>query len=1152
MRLREFERSSVLGGAAALALWPPNSDRRVALRGLVDSLAAGEATAAEAEPAIDAPGWRRWLESEDGKAIREIQPDGIHDAPLTIDTALLGQRRALLAGDLEFPDLHYRLWMEAVAAQLAAAPDPGLRSSLDLLEAVSRLSDRVIRGGQIGGYRWPDHSPGRRLSVPDDAEFERLRGALTLSRAQLESELELDPAVLDALLRGARTEATWRPLAPTPDGGLLVADPWRLTLAGLVRACASVAASPRLPALLERLTATALEVAVEAAEDMDWEVELVDENSVLARADADCRVLVSVCVLAPGAEAEPDPERHLPDSLAEAHDRLASRARELGVQHSLLAVLGDGRAVNVPADHPCLHAEDPHAPWILGLPQLQLIGDALRRDPLALPSALEKAPRPPWPGNLDLVDWVGFARQIEEPPQNRPDPPADGTEYLWLRARLMAARHPAPRPDGGGWSQAGRWGGAADRAMFQMRGQRSFGLLVRFPGRSIWVVCADRATGAHDLDGVVCRVLAYWSARLCERDWPRLPAPLWTADLLLCLQVEVAEEPGPSLAIGRGDDRLRLIVGPGFVHELCRGDNDADRMLVAALLDAVGDRPPDAQRQLLDELLPAGRGTIVIWPDPRTRSNPPRLPPLPLVASRDRSAVEAQLAGLRAQPGQILTITGEALRPALEGVIAALERLTSDRVAGLDPSCLRDLVALHERALVESAQEAVMLPARDALPDADHELGSREPSDDRDLALRHLIERVSARPPAGSRPLGRREAGWLRAAAELGLRLGAFHEALAGDHTDGRLTIGELIGVSISVEGALPAAGERMVAQMSESAPDLMAREHEEWWTDEPRLPEPLTMDLPIELGDPDWRRLDRAALEEWGVGVEQLTRLLRALSDLADAQADAVTSGRREALVAELCRITAIEPSLVACAVDHLTLGECPDYEVLDRAHSPWGSNRDRSYLRRPLVRLPDGELAWSALHALNSARYLHGLIQGGRLRGGPHLRRAVGRVSQNLDREFEEVVEARTRELGWEAELRVERIGGLALERRRGEEIGNIDVLAWSAECRQIWLLEAKRWAQGLVPSAMVREGESLAESAEPHRERLEWVRAHRRQLAEELGDEAALEWAIDAAIVLDRPLAGTHLAGLTLPIWTLWELPDGLSTRPLAVDL
>src|SRR6476469_8497591 len=108
---RRFNHASRVQGAAALALWPPNADRHAALNALIDELAEADPDAFPAAQ-ISAADWRSWLGGSASRALRSIQPDGVHDSPLAFEVPLCGQPRSLLGGDLEFPDLHYRLWLE--------------------------------------------------------------------------------------------------------------------------------------------------------------------------------------------------------------------------------------------------------------------------------------------------------------------------------------------------------------------------------------------------------------------------------------------------------------------------------------------------------------------------------------------------------------------------------------------------------------------------------------------------------------------------------------------------------------------------------------------------------------------------------------------------------------------------------------------------------------------------------------------------------------------------------------------------------------------------------------------------------------------------------------------------------------------------------
>lgn len=869
---------------------------------------------------------------------------------------------------------------------------------------------------------------------------------------------------------------------------------------------------------------------------MDWHVEELSEVALLAQADVNCRILITVYVVMPEALAEPDLYLEEPIDVRECYEHSVEQARAHKVNHSLFGLLGDGRAITIPRDHPSLHPDEANNPWTLSLGDLQLLGDALRRDPLAFPSALERTPRPPWPENVNLVDFVGAIRREEEPLPNRKHISPDGTEHLRIRAQVMAARHPAPAPDANGWCEVSRWHGSPDPAVFCLRGARNFQLLVRAPGLSLWVACADPAAGRYDLTGVICAMLAHWLARLSEHGWLRPTR----AEILMCFRVEHSEHLGPALALDANGDQLRLITGPGFVYAMCRGDNSADRMLIEAVLAYCG----PARSDLLDGIAPAGRGTFTLWPTPDVRTNPPRYQPPPLVTERDRRAVEEGLARSLLPEDQIAVISDENARPAIADLIDVLEQSITEFVEGLAGSCVLELVRLHEHAAAQLTAEEIGLPARDALAGGDELLGAREAVGERNVALRALIERMSAMSPSGTLEIGMRETGWLRAAMELEVRLGSAYDALGTGTTRARIALGSSVGLGIDLKGRMPNAGQRMMEQLEELAPDLMAREHHEWWSSTPREAQVLPLDVPIDLEYPIWSRMDEEFRHDYGVGFEAMVRLLRSLSDIAANQQDGVAIYSEEEIQDILYTITQIDRSSVVSAIRHLTLGPCQSYNVTSGPHCPWRPNRDRSYLRRPLVRLADGRLAWSCIHTLTCARHLHNLIEHGRLRGSYSLQKAVMRISQQADREFENALLARVQDLGWKTRARLKKLGGLRLQRCPGQDIGDIDILAWSPDTRQVWLLDAKRLAPAFEPRASARESLALASSNAHHYERLQWVKEHSEQLAVELGESDAGKWEVGAALVLDHPLMGAHIRRLPLPMWTFWELSSKLS--------
>jgi hypothetical protein len=617
--------------------------------------------------------------------------------------------------------------------------------------------------------------------------------------------------------------------------------------------------------------------------------------------------------------------------------------------------------------------------------------------------------------------------------------------------------------------------------------------------------------------------------------------------MVAALEVEIDRRPGPWVSTAAADKHLRVICGPGFVWALCRGDNSADRLLARMLLAALADRSPSEAAQLIDGVVPAGQGTFMIWPDPQIDDNTPLEPP-PLVHERDRHAVSRELAAHVIGDNVVAVVSGEDARAATLDLFTRLEALLQARLSELAPSAVRKLVALNQRALVQSVREDIGLPARAALPDADEYLGTRESVHGRNLALRFLLEALSARPPTGEAVLSLRRSGWLRAAAELLIELGSATDALASGRASGQVVAARTHGIALLLDGALPEAHQYRAARVESAAPALMAAEHDAWWgNDLPVAAEPA-LGVPIEHPDAEWRALEDASRRCWGIGFEQLLRVLRALSELADQNEDGVALMDEEQTRRQVAALTCLPEKVVQTGMARLTLAAIEDWRAGQPEHMPWRANRERSLLRCPLLRLADTRLCWSSQQVLLAGKYLVGLVESGRLRGERPLREAVRRVSEKIDRCFEDDVAARLTAAGWQTQRRLKKLGGLRLERNRGQDLGDIDVLAFSPEHRCIWLLEVKRLAPGLDSLAIRREARALAGAAAKHAERVQWVEQHRARLTRQL-DSDCQDWRIRAAIVLERPLAGAYLDALQLPAYSLLELPEQLSKQSAA---
>jgi hypothetical protein len=1126
--LHRYGATSVIRGAAALTIWPPNFDRAIAL----DRLSAVLLRSSRGPGAtIGVSNWRKWLSAGSSRQLRDVEADGVCAAPGCVQAAIAGERYELIAGLLDAPDLMIALWVEALLEARAGVQDPGLDLPLDLLLAAAAISDRVSRAADLGRHRWPDHDPEHLIRVPPSTEYADLVQAVTFSRGE---GRDLGPVVNQLLLSDNACMA-WRPLLPWR-GGFVVARPARLLLSAVVRASEAVARSPSRAEVMARLRRGCLSVVETAARDMDWQLEETDNRRVRARVDLDCRAVVELCVLSPQVgdfEETQDARAELEPILRAANDEAEANEREL----ALVCVVGNGRSW---AYEQPLGNDFTSVPVVMRLDDFRLLGDAFRRDRLGLVRALERVPRPPWPRGHSILDLVGILRATEEIGPLEAIEPLDGVEYLHWRARAMAARHPAPSPAGGGWLTVSRWSGSPDNSLFAVEGNLDrFALLVRAPGAFFWVMANDHQAGAHDISVSVCRMLAFWLARLCEAGWSIVAG----VEHALLLSVEFNRDLRAPLALEERGTEWCVCFGRVFIELLCRGDNAADRLMVQTLLERWGALSAEATGRLVDAVVPEGRATFMIWPSPEIENNEPELTVPEPVTQRELRELERTVVAtlIGHQPGVI--VEGAATQTALVDLIAVVIQILDRLIGDLEPGALLDLVRVHERASYQAEAESITLPARAAFDDGDAYLGEAEASGERSTALRSLIERATARRPAGSKPLSLRTELRLRAASQLLLRWGSALEALRTEMASCRIALTHEFGIAVALAGPMRTGSEAAAGQLLAAAPDLMAQHHTQWWSDEPASVVAPDLMTQVEFPDPRWTELNDAMRAVWGFTYDEFLRAMRAASELARGAQGLVAVRSSTGLATELSRMTGIGEEPVRRFIARFRLSECEDYDPRRKQDRPWQTNRTRSYIQRPLVDIGDDNLAFSRHHLLAVGQFFHNLMLSGRLRCEGRLAAAVQQLSLGLDLEFELELARRCQELGLRTASRVKRLGNRKIEWIRGEPLGDIDVLAWSRDQKRVFLLDAKRIAPGLPPWIIRRQARELVEAAAKHRRRLEWVRSHRHELKMATGGDAEEDWRLEAALVLEGALPGAEVSTLDVPAWPIWELPDRL---------
>ncbi|MFA5862142.1 MAG: nuclease-related domain-containing protein, partial [Candidatus Thermoplasmatota archaeon] len=293
--------------------------------------------------------------------------------------------------------------------------------------------------------------------------------------------------------------------------------------------------------------------------------------------------------------------------------------------------------------------------------------------------------------------------------------------------------------------------------------------------------------------------------------------------------------------------------------------------------------------------------------------------------------------------------------------------------------------------------------------------------------------------------------------------------------------------------------------------------------------------------------QLDAAVKDEFGFTLTQLIHLLVELMNIANDKLSQICVLQRAAVEAEITRRLDWGAEDAARGLRLFTLG--PREKFLEPAGYarfevyPWRYGRRLSYLRRPVIELPTGELLWGRRHVYAAVEYLIATLLDGRMfPQSKRLREYFGAQTEARGAEFEKSVANIAGRKGWLVRTGVKKIptstGTLRVP-------GDIDVLAVDERRRRIYVIECKNLAAARTPAEMQHEIEQLLlgnaktrPAVTKHVERVGFVKENLNAVVAWLGLDQGKRWTLADAIVVDAPAFSPHLRQLATRILTAKE--------------
>jgi hypothetical protein len=735
----------------------------------------------------------------------------------------------------------------------------------------------------------------------------------------------------------------------------------------------------------------------------------------------------------------------------------------------------------------------------------------------------------------------------------------------------------APAPEGEGWWRVARHLEYQDVDVWRPWGGTDWPPHMFVPeiGAGVWVLSPEDAGGERwDSRRKWTELIAYWLWRLRDQ-LPNLRAAAASRSAPLIVRVDVdidelipreAEASGDTDAITLSvdDGTVRLQVGPGAPDLLGGPDATPEQELVSRVLQllcevagaADADRPtfPPGLRKLIytsspDPALRRVRAPEeLVHPSYRTRAH--------------RRAGSTVAENLSLRPGQV---EGDRLNAVLHAGVDVLFADLEQRLQPLDRErTVPMLVAAYERLLHSSAiADAELISIEEFF--GHHAEAAAERHDrwkavmSASVACRFAIEVAAASPPRGANPPSDNQ----------------LQELLANS-----LAIADFGSTSDLVNFGLTKEAEAVLVPpglLMAHAADVL-RAHDAFSTalyegdvgrSETRRSQAVGITAPRMMDEDVEAQIEAAHRADHGYTLADIVSVLSRLIEQPEHELGFTEISRSDAL--QLSRDALAQPDGADALLAALTLR--PRKEFLEPPPPfktsdvyPWRHNRPLSYIRRPLIAIPtprgEERLVYGRGACFAAIQFLLRLASTGRLGAeGSALRGASIELQRREARELEDTIAQRLEVTGeWVCRRRVKRLPGVEIERRRGEDLGDIDVLAANPAEKALACLEVKSLAGALAPHQLRNELDATfaprgrkRSAAVKFVERVNVVRANVPAALDLLGltDDSA-DWRVGMSMLTDPEVLSPLLDECPAPVISVEQFRAAVSAGSLSKNL
>lgn len=287
----------------------------------------------------------------------------------------------------------------------------------------------------------------------------------------------------------------------------------------------------------------------------------------------------------------------------------------------------------------------------------------------------------------------------------------------------------------------------------------------------------------------------------------------------------------------------------------------------------------------------------------------------------------------------------------------------------------------------------------------------------------------------------------------------------------------------------------------------------------------------------------------EFGYSYLSFMNIINSLININDKE---IACMQKDVVIKKIVSNSGLAEEEIERVLDDITYTEREDYLKLpDKYHEwealPWRFNRRYSFNRRPVIKRGN-QLIWANRQLYYMSEYLVNIIFSGKLESNcVEMVKLEGKITKQRGLEFNELVYMIINDMEvFSLYKNVKKINGKKISDDKNKDLGDIDILLIDEIKGKIIAIEVKRFKYSKNPYEIYKEYQKMfVDSKEPsfatkHNKRVEWLRKHVSDIKTEY-NLSNKNWTIEGIFVVNEPIISKDIYNKKIKCISISELNE-----------